>query len=95
MDNKYYIVRGDRSGVFFGKIEKRDGREVQMRDVRRLWYWRGATGCCKLAAEGVKYAKNCKFTMFVDELTILDAIEIHPCSNAAIASISGVQAWKM
>ena len=28
--NKYYIVRGDRSGVFFGRINYQDGKEVQM-----------------------------------------------------------------
>ena len=54
MENKYYIVRGRDSGVFFGKIVKREGREVQMADARRLWHWNGATECCQLAAEGVK-----------------------------------------
>ena len=32
--NKYYIVRGGRSGVFFGRINYQDGKEVQMNDVR-------------------------------------------------------------
>ena len=95
MENKYYIVRGDRSGVFFGKIEKREGREVTMTDVRRLWHWRGATECCQLASEGVKDPRNCKFTITVSEIVVLDAIEIHPCTDVAAASISGVQAWKM
>ena len=95
MNNKNYIVRGDRSGVFFGEIEKREGREVTMRNVRRLWHWRGATECCQLAAEGVKDPHNCKFTMFVDELTLLDAIEIHPCTEAAAATIREVREWKM
>ena len=40
--NQKYIVRCDRSGVFFGEIEKREGREVTMRNVRCLWYWNGA-----------------------------------------------------
>ena len=39
---KKYIVRGDRSGVFFGEIKERNGREVTMTNVRRLWYWDGA-----------------------------------------------------
>ena len=42
MKDLYYIVRGDRSGVFFGKIEERNGQEVKMKEVRRLWYWDGA-----------------------------------------------------
>lgn len=29
MENKYYIIRGDRSGVFFGQIAGRNGKEVE------------------------------------------------------------------
>ena len=95
MENKYFIVRGDRSGVFFGKIAKREGREVTMTNVRRLWQWHGATECCQLAAEGVKSPNDCKFTITVREIVVLDAVEMHPCTEAAAASIGGVQAWKM
>ena len=31
MGNKYYIIRGDRSGVFFGQIAGRNGQEVELR----------------------------------------------------------------
>ena len=52
--NQKYIVRCDRSGVFFGEIEKREGREVTMRNVRCLWYWNGAASLMQLAKEGVR-----------------------------------------
>ena len=42
MDNTYYIVRCDRSGVFAGNIVERNGQEVTMSDARCLWYWDGA-----------------------------------------------------
>lgn len=89
-----YIIRGDRSGVFFGEIAARNGREVVIRNCRRLWYWSGAASLSQLAAEGVKRPKNCKFTVTVDELTVLDAIELIPCSDDACASIDGVEPWK-
>lgn len=38
MDNQYYIVRGDRSGVFFGQVTAQKGQEVELRNVRKLWY---------------------------------------------------------
>lgn len=95
MKDQYYIVRGDRSGVFFGQITKREGREVQMTNVRRLWRWNGATECCQLAAEGVKRPRDCKFTLVVSELTVLDVIEVQPCTDEAAASLSGVPVWKM
>ena len=89
-----FIVRGDRSGVFYGEIEERNGREVKMRNVRCLWYWDGAATLLQLAAEGTKAASNSKFTMTVDSLEILDAIELIPCTAEAIESIEGVKEWK-
>lgn len=94
MDEKYYIIRGDRSGVFFGTIENRTGREVTIRNCRRLWYWDGAASLSQLAATGTAAPENCKFTVIVDELTVLDAIELIPCTNEAVASINAVPVWK-
>lgn len=95
MENKWFIVRGDRSGVFFGHIAERNGREVKMTDVRGLWYWDGAAALPQLALEGTKRPRNCKFTATVAEIEILDAIEILPCTDAAAGSICGVPEWKM
>ena len=95
MSNQKFIIRGDRSGVFYGSIVERDGREVTIENCRRLWYWDGAASLSQLALEGVKKPANCKFTVTVPSLTILDAIEIIPCSEAAVANIDGVFAWKI
>lgn len=94
MANQKFVVRGDRSGVFYGEIAGRDGREVTIENCRRLWYWDGAASLSQLAVEGVKKPNNCKFTVTVPSLTILDAIEIIPCSAMAIANIEGVPVWK-
>lgn len=94
-NGKKVIVRGDRSGVFFGTLKEREGREVTLNECRRLWYWSGAASISQIAAEGVTRPDNCKFTVTVDEILILDAIEIIPCSEAAVASIEGVSVWKM
>lgn len=93
--NQKYIIRGDRSGVFFGEIAERNGQEVRIRNCRRLWFWSGAASLSQLAAEGVKKPRDCNFTVTVDELTILDAIELIPCTEAACASIDGVKVWRM
>ena len=97
MENKQqkYIIRGDRSGVFYGEIAARDGQEVTIRNCRRLWFWSGAASLSQLAAEGVKNPRECKFTVTVDELMILDAIELIPCTETACASIDGVKVWRM
>lgn len=95
MENQKYIVRCDRSGVFYGEIEKRDGQDITMNNARCLWRWSGAASLMQLALEGVKKPKDCKFTVTVDSLEVLDAIEIIPCTNAAVKSIEGVKPWKV
>ena len=95
-ENKnYVIVRGDHSGVFFGELKERSGQEVTMGNVRKLWYWDGACAVEQLARDGVSLPRNCKFTVTVDEMTITDAIQIIPCTDAAQKSISGVAEWKI
>ena len=91
---KKVIVRGDRSGVFYGTLAERDGREVTLTECRRIWYWDGAASISQLDAEGSKAPQNCKFTVAVDEIVILDAIEIIPCTGESIKSIEGVKVWK-
>lgn len=90
---KKYIVRGDRSGVFYGEIAERKGQEVTIRNCRRLWYWDGAASLSQLAKEGTKKPRNCKFTIAVDELVVLDAIELIPCTDDAEHSIDEVPVW--
>lgn len=91
---KSVIVRGDRSGVFFGTLAARNEREVKLTNVRRLWYWDGAASDFQLAAEGVTAPENCKFTMVIDEIVILDAIEVLVCTRKAVKSLKSVAVWK-
>lgn len=88
------IVRGDRSGVFFGEIEKREGKEVTIVNARWLWWWEGAATLNQLAEEGVKLPKNCKFPIAAKRILILDAIQILDVSEKAGRSIDEVEVWK-
>lgn len=92
--NKKVIVRGDRSGVFFGTITKKEGSELTLEKCRRIWYWDGAASISQLAKEGTVNPGGCKFTVTVDRIIILDAIEIILCTDEAIRSIEGVSEWK-
>lgn len=94
MEQQYYIVRADRAGVFFGQIETRNGSEVTMRNVRRIWFWDGANSISQLAVDGTKKPNACKFTIMVESMTILGVIEIIPCTTNATKSILGVREWR-
>ena len=89
-----YIFRGDRSGVFFGELLEKNEREIKIGNCRRLWYWDGACSISEIAKIGTTKPHNCKFSVVVDELTILDCIEIIKCTDRAIEVIEGVPEWK-
>ena len=91
---KKVIIRGDRSGVEFGELVEQNGSVVTLKNARRIWYWAGAASLSQLAMDGTKRPQDCKFTVTVSSITILDAVEIIPCTDKAIKSIEEVDEWK-
>ena len=88
------IVRCDRAGVFYGEIVSRNGQEVEMKDVRNIWYWDGAATVMQLAAEGVSKLNTCEFSVPVESLVLLEAIQIIPCTDKAVESLDAVKPWR-
>lgn len=87
------IIRGDRSGVFFGELGARNGREVELKDARRIWRWYGASSLSQLANSGLDQ-ENSRVCEPVKSILILDAVEVIPCTEEAIACIEGTPEWK-
>lgn len=92
---KVCMVRTYSAGVFLGEIARRDGKEVHLKNARRMWYWEGAASLSQLANDGTSKPKSCKFPAAVPDVLLTEVIEIIPASEAAIASIAAVPAWKM
>ena len=92
---KNVIIRSKNAGVFFGDLKERNGSEVIMNNCRRLYYWSGAASLSQLALEGVKNPQSCKFTVVIEDITILEVIEIIPCTKEAVDSINSVTIWKI
>lgn len=91
---KKVIIRGSKSGVEYGTLVSCCGSEVTLHNARRIWYWEGAASLSQLSKDGPAIPEKCKFTVSVDSITILDAIEIIPCTDKAIKSIEEVKEWK-
>lgn len=89
-----YIVRCDRAGVFYGEIKKREGSDVLMGNVRKIWYWDGACAVEELAVNGTCAPTRCKFTVTVSEMTVMNAVQIIPCTDKAVKSLDAVKEWK-
>lgn len=95
MAENYVIIRGQASGVFAGELVEREGREVELQNCRRLWYWSGAASLSQMAIDGTNKPKECKFTVETPSHTILDALEVIPATNKAQKSIKEVAIWKV
>lgn len=92
--DQMYIVRCDRAGVFFGKIKSRDGDNVTMTDVSKIWYWNGACAVEQLAVDGTINPTECSLTVVVPEMEVMAAVQIIPCSDKSVRSLSEVKKWK-
>ncbi len=94
LDENRVIIRTQNAGVHYGTIETRDGSEVCLADSRRLWFWKGAASLSQLATEGVKCPSECKFAVSVPTITLLQVIEIIPCTTQAVKCIDAVEEWR-
>ena len=90
---EYKIVRTYSAGVFAGYVESRNGKEVVLRDARRIWKWEGAASLSQLAQEGTSKPEDCKFPCEVDKIEVLEAIEILDVTEKAKKSIDSVPVW--
>lgn len=89
----YVIVRTYSAGVFAGTLVKREGKEVELANARRIWSWAGAATLSQLAMEGTKEPDKCRFPCEVTKVILTEAIEIIPCTQKAIDSIKEVKVW--
>jgi hypothetical protein len=90
---KRCVVRGNRSGVFYGTIRSINGQSVEMTQARKLWFWAGANAVEQIAVDGVIRPNECKFTVTVQNLLISDMAQLLQCTEKAIESIDSVKEW--
>jgi hypothetical protein len=90
----YCIVRTYSAGVHAGYLKERNGKEVTLKNSRRIWYWDGAASLSQMAVDGVSKPENCKFAVVLPEIMLTEAIEIIPCTEKAKVCIESVKEWK-
>ena len=93
-EGKYFIVRTYSAGVFFGEIESKNGKEVVMKNARRIWYWSGAASLSQLAVEGTNKPKECKIPVAMPRVELTEAIEIIDVTPTAKKSLESVPVWE-
>ena len=71
-----------------------EGKEVELIQTRRIWYWEGAASLSQLAMEGTSKPKDCKFPCAVNSIKLMEAIEIIACTEKSRKSIQEVAVWQ-
>lgn len=81
------IIRTFSAGVWCGTLEQKAGKEVILRNARRMWYWKSAKSISLsgVVVYGINQAES-KIAPPVDRVW-LEAIEILPITGNALKSI--------
>jgi len=79
---KPVIVRTYSAGAHFGYLVERNGKEVTLKNARRIWSWEGALSLSEIATTGLDIKKS-KVACPVD-IILTEAIEIIDCSPVAV-----------
>ena len=91
---KKVIIRTFSAGVHFGELTHKEGKEVILKNSRRLWYWKTTNKGISLSeVANAGLAKDSKVCAPVEAIW-LEAVEIIPCTKEAIKSMESADEYK-
>ena len=93
MTGEKVLVRTYSAGVHYGELVDHEGKEVVLKNTRRLWYWRGAFTLSEIALKGLNQDAS-KLSVALPKIYLSEVIEIIPVSDAAAKCIEGVVAYE-
>ena len=93
MTGEKVLVRTYSAGVHYGELVDHEGKEVVLKNTRRLWYWRGAFTLSEIALKGLNQDAS-KLSVALPKIYLSEVIEIIPVSDAAAKWIEGVVAYE-
>lgn len=86
------IIRTYSAGVWFGVLSEKSGKEVILKNARRMYRWHAKQSISLSAVSlyGIKQDKS-KICQAVEWIWLIEAIEIIPCTDESIESIEGAE----
>ena len=87
MIGEFVIVRTVNAGVHCGTLKAVAGQAVSLKEARRIWRWRGANSLHELSLSGAEESYT-RISEPVDEILLLDAIEVIPCTEKSKKNLS-------
>lgn len=93
---KKCIIRTYASGVHFGTLVGQHGRQVDLINARRLWRWDAAPNGISLSEVAIHgpVGSRSKICDTVAEMSVLDALEVIPCTDMAVDVIESAKVFK-
>ena len=89
--NKYVVIRTYSAGVHCGTLVSQKGKEVLLKNARRIWQWIGAFTLSEVSQRGISAGRvSCTVPMIV----LTEAIEIIPCSVEGKKSLLTIAEYK-
>ena len=88
---KKVLIRANGAGVYFGTLEKMEGDQVKVANVRNIWRWAGASCLSQIANDGVT---GDKIGPVVSSMVINNVLQVIPLTEAAIANLERQPEWK-
>ena len=88
---KKVLIRANGAGVYFGTLEKMEGNQVKVANVRNIWRWTGASCLSQIANEGVT---GNRIGPIVNSMVINNVLQVMPLTDAAIANLENQPEWK-
>ena len=88
---KKVLIRANGAGVYFGTLERMEGDQVKVANVRNIWRWTGASCLSQIANEGVT---GNKIGPVVSSMVINNVLQVMPLTDAAIANLEHQPEWK-
>lgn len=92
---KKCIIRTYASGVHFGELVSQNDRVVELKNARRLWRWDAAPHGISLSEVSIhgSCGGRSRICEKVERISILDALEVIPCTNIATNVIEGAKVF--
>ena len=87
------LVRTFSAGVHYGEIVKRNGKEIVLKNSRRIWRWSGAATLSQIAVAGLPNNSEQKISVSVPEIILTEAIEIISITEQGEEKLKRIPTW--